>query len=88
MISKRTVIKGICGHRCGCKYDECGYLDHCMFVNLIMSIQPSKTDKQIGHWYDVGSLSCRCSKCGCKNNWESRFCPNCGAEMEKINNEQ
>lgn len=33
------------------------------------------------HWYDVGSLSCRCSACGCKSNRETAFCPNCGAQM-------
>jgi hypothetical protein len=33
------------------------------------------------HWYDVGSLSCRCSVCGCKSNRETAFCPNCGARM-------
>ena len=32
-------------------------------------------------WFDVGSLSCRCSACGCKNNRETLFCPNCGAKM-------
>lgn len=36
-----------------------------------------------GHWYDVGSLSCRCSACGCKNNKETAYCPNCGAKMDK-----
>lgn len=35
------------------------------------------------HWYDIGSLSCRCSACGCKNNRESRYCPMCGAKMEE-----
>lgn len=35
-----------------------------------------------GKWFDKGSLSCRCSKCGCKNGRESKFCPNCGAKME------
>lgn len=35
------------------------------------------------HWYDVGSLSCRCSACGCKNNKETAYCPNCGAKMDK-----
>lgn len=34
-----------------------------------------------GEWVDVGSLSCRCSECGCKNNRETPFCPNCGAQM-------
>lgn len=32
-------------------------------------------------WYDKGSLSCRCSNCGCKNDKETAFCPNCGARM-------
>ena len=35
-----------------------------------------------GHWIDVGSLSCRCDQCGCKNNKQTRFCPNCGAKMD------
>ena len=34
-----------------------------------------------GEWYDVGSLSCRCNRCGCKNNKETDYCPNCGARM-------
>ena len=35
-----------------------------------------------GKWFDVGSLSCRCDQCGCKNNKETPYCPNCGAKME------
>ena len=38
-----------------------------------------------GYWYDCGSLSCRCSKCGCKNNRETAYCPSCGACMDKEN---
>ena len=34
-----------------------------------------------GKWVDRGSLSCRCSECGCKNDKETPFCPNCGAKM-------
>ena len=34
-----------------------------------------------GEWIDKGSLSCRCSNCGCKSSKESNFCPNCGADM-------
>ena len=33
-----------------------------------------------GYWYDKGSLSCRCSNCGCKSTKEYSFCPNCGSD--------
>ena len=36
-----------------------------------------------GRWFDKGSLSCRCSKCGCKNYKETKWCPNCRAKMDK-----
>lgn len=39
-------------------------------------------DHMKGMWMDKGSLSCRCSECGCKNNKETAFCPNCGAQMK------
>ena len=40
-----------------------------------------------GYWYDCGSLSCRCSKCGCKNNRETAHCPNCGTCMDIVREE-
>jgi len=42
-----------------------------------------------GRWYDKGSLSCRCSCCGCKSNKEYNYCPYCGAKMDgkRRNNE-
>ena len=33
------------------------------------------------HWFDIGSLSCRCSRCGRKYDRETAHCPNCGAKM-------
>lgn len=36
-----------------------------------------------GRWWDVGSLSCRCSECGCKAAAETKYCPNCGARMDE-----
>ena len=35
-----------------------------------------------GYWYDCGSLSCRCSECGCKSTLELAQCPACGAIMD------
>lgn len=40
-------------------------------------------ENKLGHWIDKGSLSCRCSKCGCKSPKEYPYCPNCGTQMEK-----
>lgn len=45
-------------------------------------MEDKKHEPAHGHWVDVGSLSCRCSECGCKNDRERRFCPNCGAKMD------
>lgn len=33
-----------------------------------------------GHWLDIGSLSCRCSECGCKHLHVTTYCPSCGAK--------
>lgn len=38
-------------------------------------------ERKKGEWFDVGSLSCRCSNCGCKSTKEFNFCPHCGADM-------
>lgn len=37
--------------------------------------------KRVGEWQDRGSMSCRCSNCGCKSPKEYNYCPNCGAIM-------
>lgn len=58
--------------------------DNELFVSLEDVLNLLEKHLEMAYWYDVGSLSCRCSKCGCKNNRESKFCPNCGAEMEVI----
>lgn len=43
---------------------------------------------QHGHWFDIGSLSCRCSMCGCKNDRVRPYCPVCGAKMKEADNAQ
>lgn len=40
--------------------------------------------EKTGKWTDRGSLSCRCSECGCKSPKEYRYCPNCGALMREV----
>lgn len=48
-------------------------------IKELPSVEPERPK---GRWFDVGSLSCRCSACRCKNNRETKYCPNCGAKME------
>lgn len=45
---------------------------------------PSVDAEHVHHayWFDVGSSSCRCSGCGCKNDKQTDFCPHCGAKMD------
>ena len=57
------------------------------FKNFVLDELPSIRPKT-GHWFDVGSLSCRCSECGCKHNKESNYCPECGAYMKGESNDQ
>ena len=62
---------------------EMGMLPPVVEVSVIESIPTvDAVEVKHGRWYDKGSLSCRCSECGCKNTKESRYCPNCGAKMD------
>ena len=54
----------------------------CFIKEWISQVPAAQPEQRTGHWFDVGSLSCRCSECGGKSNRESRYCPNCGAKME------
>ncbi len=53
-------------------------------ISLIDRVAMMKSKK--GYWYDKGSLSCRCSNCGCKSTKEYNFCPHCGADMRGKDN--
>lgn len=57
--------------------------DFVLIGALNMAVKALKKQR-VGNWFDVGSLSCRCSECGGKSNRESQYCPNCGAKMEEV----
>ena len=50
-------------------------------VRQLMEL-PKRVESPHGYWYDRGSLSCRCSHCGCKSTAELPECPVCGAVMD------
>lgn len=59
----------------------------CGESHITMNCICSKCEDKIrpivyAHWFDKDASSCRCSNCGMKNNRETLFCPNCGAEMK------
>lgn len=55
-----------------------------IYEQVIFDIEhmPTVDPVQHGYWFDKGSLSCRCSNCGCKSDKEYHYCPNCGAKMD------
>lgn len=64
--------------------DETVHIQTLLFAQKRIEALPAADVVEVrhGHWWDRGSLSCRCSCCGCKNNRETRYCPDCGANME------
>lgn len=51
-------------------------------ISLLKQVDSGElVKKKYGEWLDKGSLSCRCSNCGCKSDKEYDYCPNCGADM-------
>ena len=51
-------------------------------ADVINTLRTDVVEVKHGRWTDRGSLSCRCSECGCKANKETAFCPNCGSRMD------
>lgn len=65
----------------GCGYEHnCG-IHGCAVLNA--AARALENQEVSARWFDRGSLSSRCSNCGCKSTKESKYCPNCGARMEE-----
>ena len=50
-------------------------------IREVKKLCTDKYDFTEGEWVDVGSLSCRCNRCGCKNAKKTRYCPSCNSKM-------
>ena len=67
------------------QWAEHGYdVIHWTGIKVMLENQPAVDAAPVRHgrWTDRGSLSCRCSCCGCKSNAEYNYCPHCGARMD------
>ena len=82
LISRQATIYNLANiaKNCAKSDKQKALMGRCIYmIENMPSVQP---EQKTGYWFDVGSLSCRCSECGGKSNRESRYCPNCGAKME------
>lgn len=75
------------------KYLCCGYLPEMSETKFDTFPAADVVEVRHGYWYDCGSLSCRCSKCGCKNNryedvdgvrWSDDFCSRGQRKIETV----
>ena len=85
-IEKLVAIKKFENYRRDCEEENekraAQIFDDCVFE--LMDIPAADVvEVRHGTWTDIGSLSCRCSECGCKNNRTTPYCPLCGARMDK-----
>ena len=95
-IDADTLTRKICGMKCGCERNECGYDNlGCHTVALIEEAPTISPDEVRGggEWVrlDVhkGMEQYKCSVCEtptyvpeCMNDPMYGYCPNCGAKME------
>ena len=65
----------------GCGYEHSCGIHGCAVLNA--AARALENQEVSARWFDRGSLSSRCSNCGCKSTKESKYCPNCGARMEE-----
>ena len=65
----------------GCGYEHSCGIHGCAVLNA--AARALENQEVSARWFDKGSLSSRCSNCGCKSTKESKYCPNCGARMEE-----
>lgn len=51
--------------------DEADYVDNTFIEEELKKVPSVHSEQKTSHWFDVGSLSCRCFGCGGKSNRES-----------------
>jgi len=87
LIDANALVEYMCGH-CGASCnleDEC-----CADVDAVKKASTITPDdiRPRGRWVDIYRLAvnpewiCRCSLCGCPQDFKHHYCPNCGAKMD------
>lgn len=89
-IDADSTIRAICGTKCGCERDECGYEIPCQQVQMIEATPTTDVRKNVhGEWISTDLTGFeRCSVCGAlwgvdiTGNLFCCYCPRCGAKMD------
>lgn len=80
-----------CIHRLVCRAIDNQPCTECNHYQNAADVAPVRH----GRWNDINpavlkpgvNWVCRCSECGCPQDYKHNYCPNCGARMDKEDNE-
>ena len=84
-LARKRAFGGVCSLREG---EEQEY--HKMALAALEAQRDGDVTVRHGMWNDINSNArnpvaawvCRCSLCGCPQDYKHNFCPNCGAKMD------
>jgi hypothetical protein len=72
------------------KFDSCGFYDglkagYQSAADRLDTI-PTVAERDKGHWIDITFDASMCSVCQTTQEYETKYCPECGAKMDGDNN--
>lgn len=73
------------------KFDSCGFYDglkagYQSAADRLDTIHTAEKECDKGHWIDITFDASMCSVCQTTQEYETKYCPECGAKMDGDNN--